>query len=81
MLVETLATLAARLGELSAGTSQPLLARWRALSPSSSGAAISWDTPEGRASGTSAGIADDGALLARTANGIERIISGEVRWL
>lgn len=81
VLVETLATLAARLGELSAGTSQPLLARWRALSPSSSGAAISWDTPEGRASGTSAGIADDGALLARTANGIERIISGEVRWL
>ena len=32
-------------------------------------------------SGTAAGIADDGALLVRVGDRVERIISGELRWL
>jgi BirA family biotin operon repressor/biotin-[acetyl-CoA-carboxylase] ligase len=81
VLVETLVALDGLVSELSAGISQPLLTRWRALAPSARGAAVEWDTPAGVVSGTSAGIADDGALLVRTPGGVERIISGEVRWI
>lgn len=80
VLVETLVTLEGLIDELSAGTARHLLARWRALAPSAHGTPITWDAPSGPVSGTSAGLADDGALLGKTANGIERIISGEVRW-
>jgi biotin-(acetyl-CoA carboxylase) ligase len=31
--------------------------------------------------GISEGIADDGALLVRVGDHVERIISGELRWL
>jgi BirA family biotin operon repressor/biotin-[acetyl-CoA-carboxylase] ligase len=58
-----------------------LLEAWLALAPSARGTAIEWDGPDGPRAGTSAGIAADGALLARTpAGSVERIISGEVRW-
>lgn len=80
VLVEILAALDTLVAELSAGAPQPLLARWRALAPSASGTPVIWDTPSGPVAGTSAGIADDGALLVRTSAGIERIISGEIRW-
>jgi len=58
-----------------------LIDRWLALSPSARGASIEWDAG-GTAfrSGTTAGVADDGALLVKTADGVERILSGEVRW-
>ena len=59
---------------------QRLLARWRELSPSAHGAVIEWESGAGSKRGTTAGVADDGALLARTAEGIERILAGEVRW-
>jgi BirA family biotin operon repressor/biotin-[acetyl-CoA-carboxylase] ligase len=58
-----------------------LLARWLALSPSAHGTPIEWVDPSGPQRGTTAGLADDGALLARTKGGLARIISGEVRWL
>jgi biotin-(acetyl-CoA carboxylase) ligase len=31
--------------------------------------------------GTTAGIDDSGALLVKTADGVERIISGELNWI
>lgn len=80
VLVEILVALDALLEQVSAGSTQPLLERWRNLAPSASGSAVAWDTPAGTMTGTSAGIADDGALLVKTSGGIERIISGEVRW-
>ena len=52
-----------------------------ALSPSAHGAPVEWDAGPGSRSGTTAGLAEDGALLARTADGLERIVSGEVRWM
>lgn len=80
VLAETLVALDGLVSELSAGVTQRLLERWRALAPSARGAAVEWDTPSGPVSGTSAGIADDGALLVRTGDLVERIIAGEVRW-
>jgi BirA family transcriptional regulator, biotin operon repressor / biotin---[acetyl-CoA-carboxylase] ligase len=73
-------------GEATTAASPPgspqaaLLARWLALSPSAHGAPIEWHTGTRAASGTTAGLAEDGALLARTADGLQRIVSGEVRW-
>ena len=80
VLAETLVALDGLVSELSAGATQGLLERWRALAPSARGAGVEWDTPSGPVSGTSAGIADDGALLVRTGDGVVRVIAGEVRW-
>lgn len=80
VLGETLAALAMRAGELSAGRSEPVLARWRALAPSSRGTVVRWDGPSGQRSGVTEGIADNGALVVRAGRTIERIISGEVWW-
>ena len=80
VLAETLAAFASHFNRLAAGDVQPVLARWRALAPSSRGTAVEWETPSGTLIGTSAGIADDGALLVRVADRIERVISGELRW-
>jgi BirA family biotin operon repressor/biotin-[acetyl-CoA-carboxylase] ligase len=80
VLAETLAALAALVERLDAGEAGAVLDRWRELAPSSRGVAIEWDTPAGIVAGTSAGIADDGALLVKVGDRIERIISGELRW-
>jgi BirA family biotin operon repressor/biotin-[acetyl-CoA-carboxylase] ligase len=80
VLAETLAALAALVERLAGGDSQPVLARWRQLAPSAYGAAVAWDTGAGTVTGTSAGIADDGALLVRVGDRVERVISGELRW-
>ena len=53
-----------------------ILRAWRAASPSATGTRVEWD---GR-HGTTAGIDDNGALLVKTAAGIERIIAGELNW-
>src|SRR5262245_44876060 len=47
-----------------------LFTHWLELAPSASGARIEWDTPRGTQTGVSAGLAEDGALLARTPDGL-----------
>jgi BirA family transcriptional regulator, biotin operon repressor / biotin---[acetyl-CoA-carboxylase] ligase len=81
VLAETLAVFAGLFGELATGDSERLLERWRELAPSSRGARVEWETSEGPIAGVSAGIADDGALLVRVQDRVERIISGELRWI
>jgi BirA family transcriptional regulator, biotin operon repressor / biotin---[acetyl-CoA-carboxylase] ligase len=80
VLGETLAALAQTHAALAAGRASEVLARWRELAPGVTGSAVEWDTPAGARTGTSAGIDETGALLVRTAAGVERIISGELRW-
>ncbi|MBE3072639.1 MAG: biotin--[acetyl-CoA-carboxylase] ligase [Acidobacteria bacterium] len=81
VLAASLAALAARYEDLRASRFGAILSRWRALSPCSSGAAIEWTTAGGAHRGVTAGIDDDGALLVRADDRVERIIAGEVRWL
>jgi BirA family biotin operon repressor/biotin-[acetyl-CoA-carboxylase] ligase len=81
VLVEILAKLSELIESLAARTPAPLLSRWRELAPSSRGTPVQWQGPEGWASGLSAGIADDGALLVRTNDSVQRVIAGEVKWL
>jgi BirA family transcriptional regulator, biotin operon repressor / biotin---[acetyl-CoA-carboxylase] ligase len=80
VLGELLSELAAELPALSRGEATSLLRRWRALSPSIAGARVECETGAGRVSGVAAGVADDGALLVRIGERIERIIAGEVVW-
>jgi BirA family transcriptional regulator, biotin operon repressor / biotin---[acetyl-CoA-carboxylase] ligase len=80
VLVELLVALANLVNDLENGNRTALLARWRALAPSAQGAALEYDTPAGRRRGTAAGIADDGALLVRVGDRIDRVVSGEIMW-
>jgi BirA family biotin operon repressor/biotin-[acetyl-CoA-carboxylase] ligase len=81
VLAETLCVVAAYAAAVHAGAAASLLERWRALSPSARGVTVGWDTPDGERTGITAGIDDSGALLVRAGGGVERIISGEVRWM
>ena len=54
-----------------------ILRAWRAASPNATGTRVEWDGKHG----TTAGIDDSGALLVKTAAGVERIIAGELRWM
>lgn len=80
VLAQVLVGLNRALAELGVAGPPALFARWLALSPSAHGAPIEWDTGTRTMSGITAGLATDGALLARTTAGLQRIVSGEVRW-
>jgi len=80
VLAEVLTALAAELEPLARGEVSGLLARWRRLAPTAMGTAVECDTPRGRAIGIATGIADDGALLVKVGDRVERVIAGEVVW-
>jgi BirA family transcriptional regulator, biotin operon repressor / biotin---[acetyl-CoA-carboxylase] ligase len=76
VLAEVLTALNLVLDELWTAGAPPVVARWLALSPSVYDTPIEWDGGKG----VTAGLAEDGALLARSEDGLHRIIAGEVRW-
>jgi BirA family biotin operon repressor/biotin-[acetyl-CoA-carboxylase] ligase len=89
VLVETLAALADGRRQLLEGRTTEVLNAWRALAPSSSGRRVRWQAGAGAGAvagsaltltGVTTGIDDTGALLVKTAAGLERIIAGEVEW-
>jgi BirA family biotin operon repressor/biotin-[acetyl-CoA-carboxylase] ligase len=75
-----LGALAARYRDLLAGRFDAILDAWRRHAPGSQGTRVRWDSPAGPQSGITAGVDDSGALLVRTARGIERIVAGELVW-
>ena len=81
VLAGSLAALNGVLRDIERRGGSAIVERWLALAPSSRGAKIAWDGPSGAAEGVTAGLDADGALRARTPGGIERILSGEVRWI
>jgi BirA family transcriptional regulator, biotin operon repressor / biotin---[acetyl-CoA-carboxylase] ligase len=80
VFAETLAALAARYDDLLSARFDAILDAWRALAPSAHGARVSWTTPAGERNGVTGGIDDQGALLVRCDDGIERIVAGELVW-
>ena len=76
----TVAAISQRYGDLLGGRFDAILDAWRARSPSSRGARVTWRTPAGAESGVTDGIDDRGALLVRVGARIERIVGGEVTW-
>ena len=81
LLAQVLAGLNRTLEEVTTAGPPSLFTRWLELSPAATGARVEWDTPHGVRTGATAGLAEDGALLARTPEGLARIVAGEVRWL
>ena len=93
LLVESLASLARRYDDLIEGRFDAILDAWRARAPGSRGALVVFTRfaapaassdgapASGAASGLTAGIDDEGALLVLVGDRIERIVAGEVTWL
>ena len=81
VLAESLAGLSRRYDDLLEGRFDAILDAWRARSPGARGARVAWASPAGAASGVTAGIDEDGALLVLAGDRIERIVAGEVQWL
>jgi BirA family biotin operon repressor/biotin-[acetyl-CoA-carboxylase] ligase len=75
-----LAALESRYEDLLAGRAADVLRRWSELSPGARGSHVEWtrEVDGGARRGVTEGIDDGGALLVRTAEGLERIVSGEV---
>jgi BirA family biotin operon repressor/biotin-[acetyl-CoA-carboxylase] ligase len=80
VLAEILEHLIDRLQELDRGGERAILEAWRAAAPWATGEQVTWDVAGGPVTGTTAGVDDTGALLVRTAAGLERVVGGEVRW-
>ena len=81
VMAHVLAAFNTMLETIERGGAHPLIARWHELSPSACGAPIEWDAAAAVRTGVTAGLAEDGALLANSDGAIERIVAGEVRWL
>ena len=81
VLVESLAALSYWRQVLAAGAVRRVLARWRELAPTSSGATVAWSAPGGRQQGVTEGIDDDGALRVRSGSRVQRLVAGDVTWL
>jgi len=81
LLVESMASLARRYDDLLEGRFDAILDAWRARAPSSLGARVTWTTAVGPEQGVTSGIDDEGALLVRVGERVERIIAGELTWL
>jgi BirA family biotin operon repressor/biotin-[acetyl-CoA-carboxylase] ligase len=80
VLAQTLVSLSRQMSRLAQGDSQDVLARWRALAPSAMGSKVEYEGRSGRQAGITAGIADDGALLIRIGEHVDRVIAGELVW-
>jgi BirA family biotin operon repressor/biotin-[acetyl-CoA-carboxylase] ligase len=79
LLEEILVAIAGQYHALRRGKADDILRAWRAVSPSAHGARVEWVDRDQH--GITAGIDDHGALLVGTDTGVERVISGELRWM
>lgn len=80
VLSEVLVALATHYAHLCDGHVAHVLDAWRARATPFMGRTVRWDASGVSRAGQVDGLADDGALLVRTTEGIARIIAGEVRW-
>jgi BirA family transcriptional regulator, biotin operon repressor / biotin---[acetyl-CoA-carboxylase] ligase len=80
LCVETLVALARRYDDLVEGRFDAILGAWRERAPGSTGRRVMCETSSGPQSGITAGIDEQGALLVRVGNRVERIVAGEVVW-
>jgi BirA family biotin operon repressor/biotin-[acetyl-CoA-carboxylase] ligase len=81
LLAECLASMAMRYQDLQEGRADAVLDAWRTRAGSTLGRRVQWEAAGLERNGVAEDIDDAGALLVRTAAGVERIISGEVRWI
>lgn len=80
LLATSLAALADRYAGLQRRRHADVLAAWRGRAALTFGRRVEWDAAGSRRRGVAEDLDERGALLVRTESGIERIISGEIRW-
>jgi BirA family transcriptional regulator, biotin operon repressor / biotin---[acetyl-CoA-carboxylase] ligase len=81
IFAECLAAFASRYDALVAGDAAGIVTAWRSRAAGTLGRAVEWGA-EGRVRrGVAEDVDGDGALLVRAGGGVERVISGEVRWI
>ncbi len=81
LFARALARLSACRASLRSGDIAGLLDRWRRLAPSAVGSRVEWHGPDGTASGRTAGLGADGALLVDRDGLVDRVVAGEIIWL
>lgn len=81
LLVECLAALHLRYGDLQSRADAAVVARWRDRAASTFGRRVEWDAAGVTRYGIAEDIDETGALLVRDGAARARVISGEVRWL
>ena len=81
LLAECLASLASRYLDLQEGRTDLVLDAWRRRAGSMLGRWVVWEAGGVEREGIAENIDSYGALLVRTASGLERVVSGEVRWM
>ena len=80
LLVECLASFAARYAELREGQRAAVVDAWRERAGGSLKRRVQWEAGGALMEGIADDIDADGALLVRTPDGIVRVISGELTW-
>jgi BirA family biotin operon repressor/biotin-[acetyl-CoA-carboxylase] ligase len=80
LLVECLAALSDRYDELRRSPATRLLAAWRHRAGATLDRRVEWDHDGRTHLGIARDIDEEGALLVQTDRGLERVISGDVRW-
>ncbi|MCM3881805.1 MAG: biotin--[acetyl-CoA-carboxylase] ligase [Vicinamibacterales bacterium] len=81
IFVQVLTAVAARYRDLQAGRFDVILGAWRALAPSLPSSRVEWDSVSGVVRGRAEDVDEQGALVVRVGDRVERIIAGEVRWI
>ena len=71
----------AGIDRLRSGGHAAMLAEWSSRAPLAQGASVSWRAGDEVRAGVTAGVDEEGALLVRTADGVERLVAGEVIWV
>lgn len=80
VVAECLAALSMRYGQLRGQRGNEVLDAWRIAARPMLRRVVEWDRNGRRRRGVAVDVDDGGALLVDTADGRERILSGEVRW-
>ena len=81
LLAECLVSLARRYRDLQTGRDDVVLDAWREHARPTLGRRVCWQSAGLERTGVAMDIDGAGALIIRTADGIERVISGEVAWM
>lgn len=81
VFVETLAALSHRYDDLLVGRFDAILDAWRRRAPAAVGARVARTVDGNLVTGVTAGVDDQGALLVRVGDRVERVVAGELTWL
>jgi BirA family biotin operon repressor/biotin-[acetyl-CoA-carboxylase] ligase len=81
VFVEALAALSRRYDDLLLGRFDAILDAWRRRAPAAVGARVARSVDGNLVTGVTAGVDDQGALLVRVGDRVERVVSGELQWL